>query len=69
MQQLNEAKFIHEHDHVQSLIFNLIETFTQKYGDYVLWGDDMIPTPFDEFLRKATPGTLYYFGAVLDYKY
>ncbi len=69
LQQLDEAQFIHEHDWVQQMIDLLCESFNQKYGDYVLWGDDMIPTPFDEFLRKATPGTLYYFGAVLDYKY
>lgn len=55
MQQLNEAKFIHEHDHVQSLIFNLIETFTQKYGDYVLWDNDLEPAPLEEFLHKARP--------------
>ena len=47
MQQLNEAKFIHEHDHVQSLIFNLI--------DYVLWDNDLEPAPLEEFLHKARP--------------
>lgn len=69
LQQLNEAKFIHEHDQVQSLIFNLIETFTQKYGDYVLWDDGMEPIPLEEFLRKARPDVRYCIGAVLDYKH
>ncbi len=68
LQALNEAQFIHEHDQVQKLINQLGETFTQKYGDYVLWGDDMTPTPFDEFLRKAQPGQRYYFGAVFYYQ-
>ena len=36
LQQLNENRFIHDHDQVQSLIFNLAETFTQKYNDYIL---------------------------------
>lgn len=69
LQQLNEAQFIHEHDRVQGLIFDLIETFTQKYGDYVLWNDDLEPTPLEEFLRKAEPGERYYIGAVLAYKH
>ena len=69
LQQLNEAQFIHEHDRVQGLIFDLTETFTQKYGDYVLWGDGLEPTPLEEFLRKAQPGVRYCIGAVLDYKH
>lgn len=69
LQQLNEAKFIHEYDQVQSLIFNLIETFTQKYGDYVLWNDGLEPIPLEEFLRKARPDVRYCIGAVLDYKH
>lgn len=68
LQQLNEMQFIHEHDHVQQLIAQLCDTFTQEYGVYVLWGDDMVPTPMEEFLRKAQPGVLHYFGAVLSYK-
>lgn len=68
LQTLNETQFIHEHDQVQELIDQLGETFTQKYGDYVLWGCDMTPTPFDEFLRKAQPGQRYYIGAVFYYK-
>ena len=69
LQQLNEAQFIHEHDQTQNLIFDLTETFTQKYGDYVLLGCGLAPTPMEEFLRKAEPGTRYYIGAVLTYKY
>ena len=69
LQQLNEAQFIHEHDRVQNLIDALAETFTQKYGDYVLLGCGLAPTPMEEFLRKAEPGTRYYIGAVLTYKY
>lgn len=69
LQQLNEAQFIHEHDRVQSMIFDLTETFTQKYGDYVLWSDDLEPTPLEEFLRKAKPGDRYCIGAVLTYKH
>lgn len=69
LQQLNEAQFIHEHDRVQGLIFDLTETFTQKYGDYVLWGDGLEPTPLEEFLRKAKPGRRYCIGAVLVYKH
>lgn len=69
LQQLNEAKFIHEHDQVQSLIFNLTETFTQKYGDYVLWDDGLEPIPLEEFLRKARPDVRYCIGAVLDCKH
>ena len=69
LQQLNEARFIHEHDQVQDLISNLTETFTQKYGDYVLWGDGLEPMPLEEFLRKAQPGVRYCIGAVLDYKH
>lgn len=69
LQQLNEAQFIHEHDRVQGLIFDLTETFTQKYGDYVLWDDGMEPTPLEEFLRKAQPGVRYCIGAVLAYKH
>lgn len=68
LQQLNETRFIHDHDQVQNLIFNLTETFTQKYGDYVLWGDGLEPTPLEEFLRKAQPGRRYCIGAVLAYK-
>lgn len=67
LQTLNETQFIHDHDQVQELIDRLGETFTQKYGDYVLWDDDT-PIPFEEFLRKAQPGQRYYFGAVLAYK-
>lgn len=69
LQQLNEAQFIHEHDQVQGLIDGLTETFTQKYGNYVLWSDDMVPTPLEEFLRKARPGDRYCIGAVLVYKH
>ena len=69
LQQLNEAQFIHEHDRVQGLIFDLTETFTQKYGDYVLWGDGLEPTPLEEFLRKAKSGRRYCIGAVLAYKH
>ena len=69
LQQLNETRFIHDHNQVQNLIFNLTETFTQQYGDYVLWGDGLEPTPLEEFLRKAQPGVRYCIGAVLDYKH
>lgn len=69
LQQLNEAQFIHEHDQVQGLIFDLTEAFTQKYGDYVLWGEGLEPTPLEEFLRKAQPGVRYCIGAVLAYKH
>ena len=69
LQQLNEAQFIHEYDRVQNLIDALAETFTQKYGDYVLLGCDLVPKPMEEFLRKAKPETRYYIGAVLTYKY
>lgn len=68
LQVLNETQFIHDHDWVAALINNLGNAFTQKYGDYVLWGDDMTPTSLDEFLRKAKPGRRYYFGAVFRYK-
>ena len=67
LQELNEIQFIHDHDWVQALIDKLGEAFTSKYGDYVLWGDDMTPTPLEEFLRKAQPGQRYYFGAVFYY--
>ena len=69
LQILNETQFIHDHDRVQALIDDLGQTFTQKYGDYVLWGDDMTPMPLEEFLRKAEHGTRYYIGAVLEYTY
>lgn len=69
LQQLDEAQFIHDHDGVQGLIYDLAEAFTQKYGDYVLWGDSLEPTPLEEFLRKAQPGEQYYIGAVLNYKH
>lgn len=69
LQQLNEAQFIHEHDRVQGLFFDLTETFTQKYGDYVLWDDGLEPTPLEEFLRKAKSGDRYCIGAVLAYKH
>ena len=68
LQVLNETQFIHDHDWVAALIDNLGAAFTQKYGDYVLLGDDMTPTPLDEFLRKAQSGQRYYFGAVFRYK-
>ena len=68
LQELNEVQFIHDHDWVQALIDNLGQAFTSKYGDYVLWDDD-IPIPFEEFLRKAQPNKLYYFGAVFNYKH
>ena len=68
LQELNEVQFIHDHDWVQALIDKLGQAFTQKYGDYVLWGDDRTPTPLEEFLRKAQPGQRYYFGAVMSYK-
>lgn len=68
LQMLNETQFIHDYDWVATLIDNLSKAFTQKYGDYVLWNDDMTPTPLDEFLRKAKPGARYYIGAVLKYK-
>lgn len=67
LQQINETRFIHDHNQVQNLISNLTETFTQKYGDYVLWNDGLEPTPLEEFLRKAKPGVRYCIGAVLDY--
>ena len=69
LQLLNETQFIHEHDRVQNLIDGLTETFTQKYGDYVLWNDDLVPTPMEEFLRKAQAGVGYRIGAALTYKY
>lgn len=69
LQQLNETQFIHEHDRVQGLISNLTETFTQKYGDYVLWGDGLEPTPLEEFLRKAKSDDRYCIGAVLAYNH
>lgn len=69
LQQLNETQFIHEHDLVQGLIFDLAETFTQRYGDYVLWNVDLEPTPLEEFLRKAKSGNRYCIGAVLAYKH
>lgn len=69
LQQLNESQFIHDHDRVQSLIDNLAELFTQKYGDYVLWDDGLTPTPMEEFLRRARPGERYHIGAVLAYKH
>ena len=68
LQELNEIQFIHNHDWVQALIDKLGQTFTSKYGDYVLWDGD-IPIPFEEFLRKAQPDKLYYFGAVFNYKH
>ena len=68
LQTLNETQFVHDHDWVQALIDKLGEAFTSKYGDYVLLGDDMTPTPLDEFLRKAQPGQRYFFGAVFRYK-
>lgn len=68
LQALNETQFIHDHDWVAAQIDNLDRAFTQKYGDYVLWGDDMTPMPLDEFLRKAQPGQRYFFGAVFRYK-
>lgn len=68
LQELNEVQFIHNHDWVQALIDKLGEAFTSKYGDYVLWGCDMTPTPLEEFLRKAQPGGHYHFGAVLRYQ-
>lgn len=68
LQELNEVQFIHDHDWVQALIDKLGEAFTSKYGDYVLLGDDMTPTPFEEFLRKAQPSQRYYFGAVFYYQ-
>lgn len=68
LQELNEVQFIHDHDWVQALIDKLGQTFTSKYGDYVLWDDD-IPIPFEEFLRKAQPDKLYYFGSVFNYKH
>lgn len=69
LQQLNETRFIHDHDQVQGLIFSLTETFAQKFCDYVLWGDGLEPMPLEEFLRKAQPGVRYYIGAVLVYQY
>ena len=54
---------------MQSLIFDLSETFTQKYGDYVLWGDGLEHMPLEEFLRKAQSGVRYCIGAVLDYQH
>ena len=69
LQQLNETQFIHDHDRVQGLIFDLTENFTQKYGDYVLWNEGLEPTPLEEFLRKAKPGVRYCIGAVLAYKH
>lgn len=69
LQQLNEAQFIHEHDRVQRLIFDLTKTFTQKYGDYVLWNEGLEPMPLEEFLRKAKSGDRYCIGAVLAYKH
>lgn len=69
LQQLNETQFIHDHDWVQKLIDLLCDIFTQKYGDYVLWGDDMTPIPLEEFLRKAQPNKLYHLGAVFSYKH
>lgn len=68
LQELNEVQFIHDHDWVQALIDTLGEAFTSKYGDYVLWGCDMTPTPLEEFLRKAQPGGHYCFGAMLRYQ-
>lgn len=67
LQELNETQFIHSHDQVQAMIDQLGEAFTQKYGDYVLWDDD-VPIPMEEFLRKAKPEHLYHFGAVFYYK-
>ena len=52
-----------------NLIFDLTETFTQKYDDYVLWNGDLVPIPLEEFLRKAQPGVQYCIGAVLTYKH
>ena len=69
LQVLNETQFIHDHDWVQALIDKLGEAFTQRHGDYVLWGCDLTPTPLEEFLRKAKYGTRYYIGAVLKYTY
>lgn len=69
LQQLNETQFIHDHNRVQGLIFGLTESFTQKYGDYVLLDDGLEPTPMEEFLRKAQPGVRYCIGAVLAYKH
>lgn len=69
LQQLNEMQFIHEHDHVQGLINDLCETFTQKYGDYVLLDNGQTLVPLEEFLRTARPGEFYYLGSVLNYKY
>ena len=54
---------------MQGLIFDLTEAFTQKYGDYVLWGEGLEPTPLEEFLRKAQPDIRYCIGAVLSYKH
>ena len=68
LQALNETQFIHDHGWVQTLIDALGEAFTSKYGDYVLLGDDMTPTPLEEFLRKAQPGQRYCFGAVFYYQ-
>lgn len=69
LQQLNEIQFIHDHNRVQGLLYDLTEALTQKYGDYVLWDDGLTPIPFEEFLRRAQHGTSYCIGAVLAYKH
>ena len=62
LQELNEIQFIHDHDWVQALIDKLGQAFTQKYGDYVLWGDDMTPTPLRNFCAKPSPASAITLG-------
>lgn len=52
---------------IDSLMYHLNESFSDKYGFYV--DIDDLPIPITDFLRNTENGERYYIGAVIDYHF
>lgn len=52
---------------VDSVLFNLKEAYSDRYGFYVYIDDDLVT--LDDFMRDVKDGEVYYFGGVVDYHF
>ncbi len=69
LQVLNELQFIHDSRHIEKLISNLGDAFSDPHCTYMLLNEDESPISMDEFIRTAESNTCYYIGGVLDYHF
>lgn len=57
--------FVHSYS-VDSVLFNLKEAYSDRYGFYVYSDDGFLDT-LDNFMRQVKDGETYFIGGVVDY--